>query len=566
MPKAYQKLGRYLLGAEIASGGMAMVYRAKFVGVAGFEKEFAVKKILPQWSHDAQFARMLIDEAKVLVRLHHPNIVQVFELGLDAGTYFIVMEYVDGWDLRAVLRRLKRSGRELPLPILAHVVKNVCLGLEFAHARHDGNGEPLGIVHRDVSPQNVLLSRDGQVKLTDFGIAKMSGKTTTTRSGVLKGKYAYMSPEQALGREVDQRSDVFSFGALLYEMAVGKKCFEGANDLATLENVKRAQVILPAGLPPVLKRILSRALTADKNGRYRDASEMRRELEVFETGLPERADAEDLKKFLSELGEDEAAMPSMTRVPTDRDGPTRAMPFLDASLTRVPRDSYTVVVGETIIHEATLGDVPGPARSPSPARSPPRRFPAGANTLFFPLGILVIFAFLTASFYLTRPAHRVPGANFAKAIASSIGIAASKPRHEFPSGRKIATAPAAGLASGLAATGRITLSPPAAPDLAPSGSFPAYAPAAETGREIKAEVKPYGTLTVDARPWGMVKIAGMAGRETPARFRLPAGTYALRVSLPPERGDVEGTARIRSGQTVTCRASFAKSKRLTCTP
>jgi serine/threonine-protein kinase len=575
-PQAYQKLGRYLLGAKIASGGMAVVYRAKFVGVEGFEKEFAVKKILPHWSHDEDFARMLIDEANVLVHLHHPNIVQVFELGLEAGTYFIVMEFIDGFDLRTVLRRLKERGRTMPLEILCHVAQHVCLGLEFSHGRPDAHGRPLNIVHRDVSPQNILLSRDGQVKLTDFGIAKMTGKTATTRSGVLKGKYAYMSPEQAQGSQIDARSDIFSLGALIYEMAAGKKCFEGETDLATLENVKRATVKWPTGFHPLLKQLISRALAADREVRYPNVSELKRDLVVFAGGLQNRSATEDLRKFLSELmGSEGPSHPRQTR-----DSPTRALPPEILPKTRSDADDGTVLAPETVLREPTVieKDDPPPLLLPPVIALPSRpagkiRAPRRRRASGFAASLLLTFLMI-ASFVRFARDPRDDDAPTPLNNASNVHAPASKPRHrsveksspttearhEFPISVEIEkTQPV-----------EQKLSLPSGPSPQSLSTSPHLEPPVATMQVTKAVEKTaskkieYGTLTVDARPWGIVRIDGGKGRETPAKFTLSAGRHALWVRSPARDAGVKRTVEIPAGGTLKCRAGFAKTKMLAC--
>ncbi len=234
MSIAAQKLGRYIIIEEIATGGMATIYRAKLIGAAGFEKEVAIKKILSYWTHQKEFVDMLIDEAKTLVHLHHNNIVQVFELAKEADNYFVVMEFVKGWDLKKIINQLKQQNKKFPRELCLFIVKEICQGLQFAHTRKNSQGEDLQIVHRDISPQNILISREGNVKIADFGIAKIRGKSSETITGVLKGKFSYMSPEQARGEDVDARSDVFALGLLFFELLYGKKCFTGKNDLEIL--------------------------------------------------------------------------------------------------------------------------------------------------------------------------------------------------------------------------------------------------------------------------------------------------------------------------------------------
>lgn len=268
----YQQ-GRYILRDEIARGGMAVVYLAKQIGSGGCLKDVAVKRLLPQWSENHDFVTMLIDEAKVLVQLQHQNIVQMFELGVDQGVYFLAMEYVAGIDLRLLLQDLWTRQMRLPEPFAFYVTLEILKGLTFAHRQVDEQGESLELVHRDISPQNILLSLHGEVKIADFGIAKGTHRRGVTIGGI-KGKFAYMSPEQARGGLIDQRTDIFAVGVLLYEMLVGRPLFDAPNEMLVLERIRQAR--LPNGweqhVHPALRAILRRALAAELPARYATAS------------------------------------------------------------------------------------------------------------------------------------------------------------------------------------------------------------------------------------------------------------------------------------------------------
>ena len=214
---------------------MAEVFKAASYGVEGFERVVALKRVLPQISEDQAFINMFIDEAKIAVQLDHPNISRIYDLGNAEDSYYIAMEYVSGHDARALFDRLAAQGKKLDVALCCHIVKEVCEALEYAHTKTNNQGEPLSLIHRDVSPQNILLSFDGQVKLIDFGIAKAAGKATKTRSGILKGKFGYMSPEQVRGRPIDKRSDLFALAVVLYELLTSERCFRGKDDFSTLE-------------------------------------------------------------------------------------------------------------------------------------------------------------------------------------------------------------------------------------------------------------------------------------------------------------------------------------------
>lgn len=277
--------GKYLLLERIAVGGMAEVFIAKAFGVEGFERILAIKRILPTMAEDNEFISMFIDEARISVQLNHSNIVHIHELGRYGEAYFIAMEYVSGRDLRQVLEYYQREQLVMPAAQAVYIASKMCDGLDHAHRKRDARGTPLNIVHRDVSPQNVLLSFDGEVKLIDFGIAKAAGRLQKTQAGILKGKFGYMSPEQVRGLEIDHRSDIFAVGVVLYEMLTGHRLFTGESDFSVLERVRDAVVPPPrelnADIPEGLETVLLRALSGEREDRYQWASEFQEDLMRF---------------------------------------------------------------------------------------------------------------------------------------------------------------------------------------------------------------------------------------------------------------------------------------------
>jgi len=282
---AERQFGPYRLVRQIAVGGMAEIHLAKTKGIAGFEKYVALKMIHPNFAEDDQFIQMLVDEAKIAVQLNHGNIAQTFDLGRVGETFYITMEYVDGADLYKLLRRGSEIDLEMPLDVCAFVVKEVASALDHAHRKRDHNGKSLGIVHRDVSPQNVLISYAGEVKLVDFGIAKATMKARQTAVGVIKGKYYYMSPEQAWGDPIDLRSDIFSAGIVLYEMITGQMLYLEEDLHKLLDMARRADIAPPStlrkGIPPQLERIVMHALAKVPGERYQNAGDFATDLERF---------------------------------------------------------------------------------------------------------------------------------------------------------------------------------------------------------------------------------------------------------------------------------------------
>jgi serine/threonine protein kinase len=278
LPEPIQ-FGKYTLFERIGRGGMAEVYKGRISGPAGFERTFVVKRILPHLSDDATFIKMFVEEAKMSARLAHPNIVQIFELGAVEGEYFISMEYVRGRDLADTMRAIwKTMGPPRP-ELVAYIGREACRALSYAHGVTDDMGRPLGMIHRDVSPSNIMLSYEGAVKLLDFGIAKALGEAPEiTKSGTMKGKYAYMAPEQTDGDDVDHRIDIFSCGIVLHEVLTGRRLFKGQNDVLTIERVRRCEVPPPSQQNPLVPReldaIILKALAKNRSDRWNNAAEM----------------------------------------------------------------------------------------------------------------------------------------------------------------------------------------------------------------------------------------------------------------------------------------------------
>jgi serine/threonine protein kinase len=356
------KFGKYLLLERIAVGGMAEVFAAKAFGVEGFERLLAIKKILPTMGEDPEFISMFVDEARIAVQLSHANIVHVLELGKHDDSLYIAMEYISGRDLRQLLDRYRKRGLPMPVPQACTIVARVCEALDHAHRKRDAAGKPLGIVHRDVSPQNVLVSFEGGVKLIDFGIAKAETRMQRTQTGILKGKFSYMSPEQVRGQPIDHRSDVFAAGVLLWELLCGRKLFTGEGDFAVLEKVRRAEVPPPRSvnpsLPEGLEQVVLKALAAEPSDRYQWCSEMHDDLVGYavagETRYGSRQLAEWMaEEFRAELDKEQARMQQWRGVGSV---PSRTQP----QDWRVAPDADTLVQPPTPPARGAHASPPGP--------------------------------------------------------------------------------------------------------------------------------------------------------------------------------------------------------------
>jgi len=280
-----ENFGRYQLLQKLATGGMGQVYLARQQGPVGFEKLMVVKRVLPHLAEEDEFIQMFFDEARIAAHLNHPNIAQIYDLGEVEGVYYIAMEYVHGESVRAVNARANLDRNGMPLALKCRILADAAAGLDFAHRAKNASGKPLGLIHRDVSPQNILVGFNGSVKLIDFGVAKARNKVSHTLTGAIKGKYAYMSPEQARGEALDSRSDVFGLGIVFYELLASTRLFKRDSDTETLRAVVSAKVPPPSslvkGIPRALDQIVLKALAKNRKDRYQTAGDFLLEIEDF---------------------------------------------------------------------------------------------------------------------------------------------------------------------------------------------------------------------------------------------------------------------------------------------
>lgn len=302
------EFGQYRLEERIAVGGMAEVWRASMVGLEGFRKTVAIKKILPHLAENEEFVAMFIDEAKLAAQLSHENLVDIYDLGKIDDEFFIAMEYVEGKDLRSILNRLRQRRERMPLELALFVASRISAALDYAHGRLDASGEPMGLVHRDVSPRNILISDNGNVRLCDFGVAKAVSSVARTEIGALKGKIQYMSPEQAAGARVDGRSDVYSLASVLFEMVTGRRLFVEDTEITLLDAVRsgvtdEARSVRP-DLPEEINAVLRRALAKDPAERYQTAAEMQHDLDEALFVLDPKPSQGGLGLWMAEIFED----------------------------------------------------------------------------------------------------------------------------------------------------------------------------------------------------------------------------------------------------------------------
>jgi serine/threonine protein kinase len=299
------RLGRYCVLRPLAIGGMAEVYLACAAGVEGFEKRVVIKRVLPQFSVNADFVKMFLNEARLTSMLDHPNIVQVHDMGDHGGSYYLAMEYIRGQDVREILKRAQSTKTRMPLDCVASVAIRALAGLHYAHEAVDHEGNALNIIHRDVSLSNILVSYDGGVKLVDFGIAKAAASNVNTSTGTLKGKLAYMSPEQCRNESLDRRSDIFAMGIVLYEMATGSRLFAGASEYEIIQKIANTKIEPPnercPELPDELCRIIMKALQHKREDRYSTALEVQNDLRRFAKAEGLSTSTFDLAEYMSEF-------------------------------------------------------------------------------------------------------------------------------------------------------------------------------------------------------------------------------------------------------------------------
>ncbi len=599
--EAGSPVGKYVIQRKLAEGGMAEIYLATSVGPEGFEKEVVIKRVRSFLSDDEGFVRMFIAEARLASRLAHANVVQIFDFDKHEDSYYLAMEYVRGCSLWELRKRCRDKGISLPPVLVAHIGAQVAAGLHHAHRLKSADGELLHLVHRDVTPQNVLLSVDGAVKLTDFGIAKASNKLT--QPGVLKGKFAYMSPEQARGEAVDARTDVFALGVVLWELLTGGRLFDGDSELAVLRAVQESVIVPPARLnpdvPEELDEVVSIALERDPEARYQSAGEMERALAECVLHRATSVDDTDVGTFVRRLldvpltqsipvastlverpsrsrsgarsrtgesppvavAESTAVLPGSN--PSSRHGnPVRTEPseesLVSASthvLSREPLSprSPPPLPSAQGARDSRPMSMAGPAPTPPPVREArvmhpgaPGLAPAGAKRggrgLWVAVGVTALTLIGGAAAVVRPskpPAPEAPAAAPREATASSEGQAA------------LPVPPASGSADmgGPAAGAVAAVPPPSEPPPAQTGAAgqtPAgQAPAVEsTAPQAAPAEEARGTLTVKAVPYADVYLDGKlikAELQRPMSIPLPPGTYRLTFKHPSRTDSSEVT-------------------------
>lgn len=437
MSQTFETLGKYILLEKIQTGGMAEIFLALKPGASGVSKFVAIKRILPQFVEQPEFIEMFKDEAKIAVNLSHANIVSIHEFGMDKGMFFIAMDFVEGRNIRQILNKMKKSGVSFSIEQVLFIAKEVAAGLDHAHRCIDANtGKPLNIIHRDMSPQNVMVSFEGEVKIVDFGIAKAETQIDSTRAGTLKGKFSYMSPEQAEGQPIDLRTDIFALGIVLWELLANDRLFVANNELNTLRKVRECQIPslrkINPNIPPELERIVNKALAKDRNLRYQTAAAFHRELSRFLNRHYPDFSQHDFSVFIktlfaTEILEHRKKMIEYAKLKFD------TMPTVETprKVELPPQPAAEVTTTENTVapdFDDSVPDLGEPSPTPEPPRpapkqAPPPPKPARRMTAMKPSEHSGIHAINTSSLSVDPTVYREPDSSVRDRSQSGIGSA-----------------------------------------------------------------------------------------------------------------------------------------------
>ncbi len=573
-----QPFGRYLLHDVVAKGGMAEIFLAEQPGPGGVSREIVIKRILPEFAAMPRFVEMFLDEARVVAQLSHPNIVPVIDFGEVEGSYFIAMERVLGPSLREIGRTAARLARTLPFAVLAKIIAQIAEGLAYAHQLRGPSGTPLQVVHRDISPSNVLVSYDGVPKLLDFGIAKASSSTHKTRTGVIKGKLSYMSPEQVLGEELDQRADIYSLGVVLYQLAANRRPFAEKSEYSQMTSILEGQAEPPRELNPAipesLQLIILKAMAPLCDQRHADARELARDLEQFvlQQGGPLSSFdiADELQRLEEESGEHMA--PSGLTRHTQSSAAEAEAPALPGEAT---------VDSRSASHGDRAAGSTRPAAEPVASAPEPRTEPMGSA----PAPVAVVRS-VRPDMVLAEPAEaaaplnsalrssRVPllvtaliaaslGGLAVTALPGMLGTGASDTAAPLPVRAVEVTPDAARAAVPDGALAIVAVDAgqtrserrPRRPGRRPRTPAPAHTPAALVPDATPTAVAE-GSVLVHTTPWTAIYLDGRHLGDSPTRLSLPAGSYRLTLRNPEQGIEQQLRIELKAGEELKLRRDF----------
>ncbi len=571
--ESFERVGRYELVRKIATGGMAELFLARFRGPGGFEKRCALKRILPQFVEDDDFKRMFMNEARVAAMFEHPNLVHIMELGQDSTTrlFYIAMELINGMDLRQLANLTRDRGQSIPPELATWMMASALDGLAYAHEFKDESGQPLNLVHRDVSPQNILVSYEGALKVVDFGIVKASSNDGQTQTGMLKGKIAYMSPEQATGEKLDARSDIFAVGICLYELVAGVKPFRGPNEIMTLrailENDPQPITDHVPDCPRGIERAINRALAKRRDDRYQSAREFSDDLAAVLRETPTPINRRVLSDFINSLTEGGTDRFDSTKLKIPR-APTSFQPGADP--TPGPRFAGSATAGMAPMEDATaigrpqsnLGGPPAPYQPPEQAQLPPEPLahagvdatPSGVHASAVHAAGVQAPAALAQPMVATNPAF--PGGEMSLDTAvRDAGVSSKGPMiaaivvlclaliggigwyTSDPGTGKVVTTPIAGAPTPAAPTPAAPTPAPAMAAPTPEPAKPAVAarpepkPAAAKPKPKRARAKPKRRAAAKPKPKPKPVAAAVAPTPPPSEPPPPAAKPMGRVTI-----------------------------------
>jgi serine/threonine protein kinase len=587
------RLGKYELIKRLSVGGMAEIFLARAVGLPGFQKLVAVKRILPQLAAKPDFLEMFLDEARIAATLQHSNIVQTYDVCVLAGNYIIAMEYLHGEDVRSILSKSVHAQRRVPLEHVLQIMIALCGGLHYAHEKEGFDGKPLNIVHRDVSPGNLIVTYDGDIKLLDFGIASAAIKARETNTGSVKGKISYMSPEQARGQDVDRRTDVFAAGVILYELSLGRKLYRGT-DYEILTNIVKGKFDTPRTVDPnydpQLEKIVLNALSRDRDQRYPTAQDLQNDLEKLarERGL--FLSKSGLKKFMGELFEKEIAawresqkqgksLVEHLELTASYEDDAEPLPEPAAP----PATKRNLMIGGAaagallLVLIGVLALRPGKKAPPPPVRpvavAPLHGSELPAPSAPTPSAPVVVKPGIGAVKIVTHP-HGASLVLDGKPLAGRSPIDVD----QLSAGEHTVNARVPGLGetskkfivlAGSHSTVMVLLEKSRGPSPAPAPVAKAPAPVAKpvvAARPVEPPPAPApapklegnGTLAIASNPWCTVAIDGVDKGQTPLSLTLPAGKHAVTLTNPDYKIKRALTVTILPNETVRKKLDFTE--------
>lgn len=594
-----ERFGKYQLERKLAVGGMAEIFLATHQGPEGFKKNVAIKRILPHLTEDQDFTTMFLDEARLVARFNHPNIVQIFELGQVQKRYFLAMEYIHGQSMSKVLKACAKKKVPFPIEYGAKILSYACEGLDYAHNFTDADGTPLNLIHRDVSPQNIMLTYDGVVKVLDFGIAKAAGNLYQTRTSSLKGKAAYMSPEQITQKSgLDRRSDIFSLGIVLHEFATGKRPFDGDTELELMMSIVQKQANDPRtidpNIPEELISIMLRALAKDRTKRYQNAREMRADLEHFLMSRRVMVDSYTLGSFLREVmpaGESlvgySVPTPSRPSLQIEEEEKERSRPRQPGTGRRpaVPDDEAPTVLTPSEPMQPAVEENRGGSAAPigdAPTAPPgPRPEPSSKPAFFMGMLVVLVVALGGVAAWLAfgRVGNGRRGGN-PVTTGQDAGIANNGPadRGAPDAGGGLAAAADAGTGAGKDGSNVAARADPGPPEKVThrpprrrkkrrrrrrrrvAEPRPRHEPKQPDKKETEVASTGPGSLTIYSRPWTEVTIDGTSYGATPldGPIELKPGVHVLQLANAAEGIRHRQRVKVQPGKDITIRKDFRK--------